>query len=123
MAKGLEALLGANLDVTKEVYISRLKTSFTVKALTNAETTKARLRATTGKDNVDATTLSYVMISMACVDPDFNDKALKAHYGASDDVDCVGKALLPGEIAKLTTEISNLSGFGNEEELLEEAKN
>ncbi|SDC86927.1 Phage XkdN-like tail assembly chaperone protein, TAC [Paenibacillus sp. CF095] len=123
MAKGLEALLGANLDVTKEVYIPRLKTTFTVKALTNAETAKARLRATTGKDNVDAMTLSYVMISMACVDPDFNDKALKAHYGASDDVDCVGKALLPGEVQKLTTEISTLSGFGNEEELLEEAKN
>lgn len=123
MAKGLEALLGASLDVTKEVYIARLKTSFTVKALTNAETMKARLRATTGKDNVDATTLSYVMITMACSDPDFNDKALKAHYGASDDVDCVGKALLPGEIAKLAEEISKLSGFGVDDEMIEEAKN
>lgn len=123
MAKGLDALLGATLDITKEVYIPRLKTHFTIKAMTNEETARARLRATTSKDNVDATQFGYATIAMACADPDFNDKALKAHYGATDDVDCVSKALLPGEISHLSEEITKLSGFGVTEEMIEDAKN
>lgn len=123
MAKGLDALLGATLDITKEVYIPRLKTHFTLKTLTNADVQRANLRATTGKGNVDATQLSYALISAACVDPDFNNKALKAHYGATDELDCVGKALLPGEITLLVQEVSKMSGHGVSDEVVEEAKN
>lgn len=127
MAKGLEALLGATLELTKEVYVARLKTHFTVKALSNEDMRKIGERSTIsdgkGGKKTDNDIFNGLVIVKGCVDPDFSDKALKAHYGASDDVDCVSKALLPGEMAKVLQAILDLSGFGNEEELIEDAKN
>jgi len=127
MAKGLEALLGATIDVQKPVYMARLKTEFTVKALSNEEMRSINMRATTvngkGEKKTDDQLLNALFIAKGCVDPDFNDKALKTHYGASDEADCVAKALLPGEIAKLVTAILELSGFGDDEEMIEDAKN
>ncbi|GIP55246.1 phage tail assembly chaperone [Paenibacillus vini] len=124
---GLEALLGATLDVQDTVYIPRLKTHFTVKALDQAEMTRARDQATIptrkGEKELDAQLFNAVLIARGCVDPDFADKALIAHYGASDAADCVTKALLPGEIAKVLTAIMKLSGFDDEEELIDDAKN
>ena len=127
MAKGLDALLGATLDLTKEVYISRLKAHFTVKALTNEDMRKIGERATVpdgkGGKKTDNDIFNALTIVKGCADPDFTDKALKAHYGAADEVECVTKALLPGEMAKILQAILDLSGFGNEDELIEDAKN
>lgn len=127
MGQGLDALLGATLDVQGTVYIPRLKTHFTVKALSNDELRRVNERATVpgskGAKQTDDQLLNALFIAKACVEPDFNDKALKAHYGATDEADCVVKALLPGETAKLLKEIMELSGFGNEDEVLEDAKN
>lgn len=127
MAKGLEALLGATLEMTKEVYIPRLKASFTVRALSNEDIRKINERATLpdgkGGTRKDDRIINALMVVKGCVDPDFNDKSLKAYYEASDEIDCVTKALLPGEFGKVLREVLNLSGFGNEEELIEEAKN
>lgn len=127
MAKGLEALLGATLELTKEVYISRLKTNFTIKALGNEDLRKINERATVfdgkGGKKVDNRTSHGLIVAKGCVDPDFNDKALKAKYEAVDEAECVFKALLPGEVDKLLDEILSLSGFGNEDELVEESKN
>lgn len=129
MAKksGLEALLGATLDVQDTVYIPRLKSNFTIKALDQTEMTRARDQATVptrkGEKDVDSQLLNAVLIVKGCVDPDFTDKALIAHYGATDAADCVMKALLPGEIVKVLGAIMKLSGFDDEEELIEDAKN
>lgn len=126
-SKGLDALLGASLEMESSVYIARLKTSFTIKALSNEDLRKANERATLpgprGEKKTDDQILNAQVIVKGCVDPDFTNKALKDHYGAADEVDCVYKALLPGEIAKLVQAILDLSGFGNEEELIEDAKN
>ncbi|MCG7386874.1 hypothetical protein [Paenibacillus sp. ACRRY] len=125
MAKGLDALLGAQLEVTDEVYIPRLKAKLTVKSLTNAELERVRLQATVGKNReLNDDLYNNLIIVQGCVDPDFSNKALLAHYGATDAADCVHKAILPGERAKLIGKILDLSGFGaDEEEELEEAKN
>ncbi|QOT13736.1 hypothetical protein JNUCC32_31100 (plasmid) [Paenibacillus sp. JNUCC32] len=127
MAKGLDALLGATLELTKEVYIARLKTHFTIKALGNEDLRRINDRASKpdGKGGMvtDDRMFNALVVVKGCVDPDFNDKALKSHYEAVDDVDCVTKALLPGEMAKVLRAILDLSGFGNEEELIEDAKN
>lgn len=124
---GLEALLGASLDVQDTVYIPRLKTHFTIKALDQMELTRVRDQATVptrkGEREIDGQMLNAAVIAKGCVDPDFADKSLIAHYGASDAVDCVSKALLPGEIAKVLTAIMKLSGFDDEDELIEDAKN
>jgi hypothetical protein len=127
MTKGLDALLGASLELTKEVYIPRLKTYFTVKAVNNDDLRRIGDRATKptskGGKTSDDQMFNALVVAKGCVDPDFNDKALKAHYGAADEADCVSKALLPGEMAKVLQAILDLSGFGNEDELVEDAKN
>ena len=124
---GLDALLGATLDITQQVHIKRLNASFTVKALGNEDLRKIGDRASKpdgkGGKTSDDQLFNALVIVKGCVDPDFNDKALKAHYGAADDADCVTKALLPGEMAKVLQAILDLSGFGNEDELGEDAKN
>ncbi|KAF6658862.1 phage tail assembly chaperone [Paenibacillus polymyxa] len=124
MTKGLEALLGATTDLQEEVYIPRLKTHFTIKALDEDAIERARAQATTGKDgSVDDALLNRLLIVKSAVDPDFNDKALKDHYEASDAADCVKKALLPGEQARLIQAVLALSGFVGDAELIQNAKN
>jgi hypothetical protein len=125
--KGLDALLGATLEQESQVYIARLKTHFTVKALSNEDLRKANDQATVpigrGEKKLDDQLFNAVVIVKGCADPDFSNKALIEKYGASDAADCVTKALLPGEMVKVLQAILDLSGFGNEEELIEEAKN
>lgn len=125
--RGLEALLGASLDVQETVYIPRLKTHFTVKALTSDELRRINERATIpgakGDKTIDNELLNALFIARGCVEPDFSNKALIQHYGATDDVDCVTKALLPGEVGKVMQAVLDASGFGDEEEMVEDAKN
>lgn len=125
--KGLDALLGATLEQESQVYLPRLKASFTVKALSNDALRKANDQATVptgrGEKRLDAQLFNAVVITKGCVDPDFSNKALIQKYEATDAADCVVKALLPGELVKLTQAIMDLSGFGNEDELVEDAKN
>ncbi|MDH2332509.1 phage tail assembly chaperone [Paenibacillus polymyxa] len=124
MAKGLEALLGATTDLQEEIYIPRLKTHFTIKALDEDSIERARAQATTGKDgSVDGALFNRLLIVKSAADPDFNDKALKDHYEASDAADCVRKALLPGEQTRLIQSVLALSGFVEDAELVEDAKN
>ncbi|MFK4304364.1 hypothetical protein ABH892_004504 [Paenibacillus sp. RC254] len=124
MAKGLEALLGATTDLKEEIYIPRLKTHFTITALDGETIERARSQATTGKDgSVDSSLFDRLLIVKSAVDPDFNDKALRDHYEASDASDCVKKALLPGEHSRLIQSILALSGFVEDAELVEDAKN
>lgn len=124
---GLDALLGATLDLRDTVYIPRLKTSFTIKALTDAELRSASEQATIpgakGAKSTDDRLFNALIIVKGCVDPEFSNKALQTHYGATDPADCVQKALLPGESAKVLAAILALSGFSNEEETIEDAKN
>jgi len=125
--RGLDALLGASLDVQELVYIPRLKTYFTVKALTSEEIRRVNERATIpsakGEKKIDGGLQNLLIIAKGCVEPEFSNKALIQHYGATDEADCVTKALLPGEVGKLVQAVLNASGFGDEEEMVEDAKN
>ncbi|MCD9024313.1 phage tail assembly chaperone [Cohnella silvisoli] len=125
--KGLDALLGATLDQQSQVYIPRLKTHFSVKALTSEELRKANDQATVptgrGERKLDNNLFNAVLVVKGCVDPDFSNKTLIQHYEATDAADCVTKALLPGEIVKLFQTVLDLSGFGDDDELIEDAKN
>ncbi|MGP0579198.1 phage tail assembly chaperone [Paenibacillus peoriae] len=124
MAKGLEALLGATTDLKEEIYIPRLKTSFTIRALDDDAIEKARAQATTGRSGeVDGALFNRGIIARGTIDPEFNAKELRDVYEASDAVDCVGKALLPGEQARIFKAILALSGFVGDDDLIEDAKN
>lgn len=126
----LKALLGATKDIKSEVFIARLGAHFTIRALDSAELESVRDQATfyTGsgarrEKKIDQQIFNCAVIAKACVDPAFNNAELMAKYEASDAADCVYKALLPGEITRLLDEILTLSGFGDEDEAIEDAKN
>lgn len=127
----LQALLGAKpaTEITNQVKIKRLGTEFTIKALTGEDIDKIRDQATYPTKNGKKTELKVneeevarLLIVKAVVEPNFADASLLNHFGASDEGECVQKALLAGEIATLQNEILMLSGFDDEEEI-EEAKN
>lgn len=115
----LQALLGANKNVTQDIAIRRLGVNFTVKALDESEITQINSECTfsdgKGGKRVDDKLVNASMIAKSCAEPNFADAALIAHYGATDAADCVKKALLAGEIAKLVEGILRISGFGDDE--------
>jgi len=124
---GLDALLGASVDQTAQVYIARLGVNFTVRALSNEDLRKANERATVlgtkGTKKLDDQLFNAHVIAKGCVDPSFADKRLIEKYEATDAADCIAKALLPGELARVIKAILEISGFGDEEALVDEAKN
>lgn len=119
----LEALLGADINVEEEVFIKRIGEYFTVKAIDGNTLEKLKEQAThyigKGKDRrpqLDNNELGRLLISEACIDPDFSDERLLKKYGASDAGDCVQKALLAGEINKLGDKVLEISGFIDDED-------
>lgn len=125
----LEALLGASTDIQKNVYMKRLDADFVIKALTGDKINSLREETTYTKvgkggktERVENTEeLGQLIVASACIEPDFSDEELMNHYKASSPGDCTQKALLAGEIAKLSSEIMDLSGF--EDDPIEEVKN
>lgn len=124
----LDALLGADINVEEDVFIKRLNTNFTVKAIDGDTLNKLQEQAThyVGKGNnrkaqLDQNELGRSLIAESCVNPDFgNDKLLKK-YGAAEKGECVQKALLAGEISKLSDKILEISGFTDDEDEVKNA--
>jgi hypothetical protein len=129
----LDALLKADLNIEKKVYIDRLKTHFTIRAVTSEDTEQIKEESThyTGKANKlvkkqDSIKGMYLTVLKGSVDPDFNDASLKEKAKVSTSWEVVKTLLLPGECQKLEQEILILSGFhddDSEEESFEEIKN
>ncbi|WP_246586616.1 phage tail assembly chaperone [Cytobacillus gottheilii] len=127
----LEALLGAELKIENDVFIKRLNTHFTVKAIDGQTINKLREQATyhvgKGKNKraeVNEEDFKGLLIATACVSPDFGNAKLLEKYGAKDAGDCVYKALLAGEITLLQDEILRASGYAEDtDEEIEEVKN
>lgn len=132
MTNALQALLGTKpaTEITDKVAIKRLKTQFTIKALTGEDIDAIQAQATriTRKGNkteqkVDENEASRLLVAKATIEPDFSNAELLKHYKAVDAGECVQRALLAGEIATLQQAILTLSGFGDLDEEIEEAKN
>ena len=126
----LAALLGADINVETAVPIQRLGVDLIVKAVDGKTIGRLNEQAThyTGKGakreaHVDEQKFGGNIIATACTNLDFGDAKLLEKYGASDPGDCVQKALLAGEIAKITKSIMEISGFDDFEEQVEDAKN
>lgn len=119
----LDALLAADLTIEKNVFIKRLGTHLTLKALDGKTFAKIRERATFG-GSVDETLLGALLIEKACTNVNFADPRLLEKYGAVDGADVVQKALLAGEIVHLMEVINDISGFNYDDaEAIEEVKN
>lgn len=126
----LEALLGADLDVKKEVFIKRLDTHFTIQPLSTAKMTALREQAThfvgkgkNRKKELDTEKFNGLLIASGVANPDFNNADLKKKYGAHDGSEVVQKALLAGEAITLQDEILRLSGFEDDDDAIDEIKN
>jgi hypothetical protein len=132
MAKddALQALLAADINVEEDVFIKRLNVHFRVKAITGNTLDKLREQAThyvgkgaNRKKQLDENEFSRLIIAEGCVSPDFSNPKLLEKYGATDAGDCVQKALLAGEIAKLSEKILEISGFADDDDDFEDVKN
>lgn len=118
----LDAFLKADMNVTKKVELKRLGIEIEVKGLDTKQVNRLRAQATfNGEINEDI--FGSLLVAKACVNMDFGDKKMLEHYEASDAADCVEKALLAGELAKLSQAVSEASGFDNLEGQVKAAKN
>ncbi|HLN61744.1 MAG TPA: hypothetical protein VK464_09350 [Symbiobacteriaceae bacterium] len=127
----LEALLSVDVVVPEdEVFIKRLNTYFKVKAPTAREykaLTDRSVRETgKGKNrtrNLELDKFQKLLVYTFTVNPDLSNPKLMERYGALAPEDVVEKALLPGEIDRLAERILELGGFGEEDDLVDDAKN
>ena len=120
----LQALLEAPVGpVLGKWACSRLNTEFTIRALDSNEFNQIQERATrftrnkrTGRmdRDIDATTMSLLTISMACVNPDFRANELGKRYPNKQAHEIVAAALLPGEVDALANKVMVLSGFNED---------
>lgn len=128
----LEALMGSTTEIEGAVHIPRLESDFTIKALTGSKINDLREQCTywkkTGnkgkKEKVENTEqLGQLIVAEACVEPDFANDDLMKKFGAVSPGDCTQKALLAGEIAKISSAIMELSGFEDDENEVDAVKN
>lgn len=127
--KLLEKLLSTPDEVTKQVYMKRFDTYFTVKAISSEEYSRLENRCKYPVKNkrthqieekTNQEMLSNLLIVTACVKPNWNEPRLLEKYGTSDPAKVIRKRLYIGEISQLTEAIMDASGF---DDGLEEAKN
>lgn len=124
MSDVLAKFLDAELTPEKDVYLKRFDATLRIRALSAQKIKQVRDQATRGKGGqFNPLDFSAGLIVAGTVNLDWNDKALKDKLGATDAVDAVQKRLLAGEIEYLAEEIARLSGFGNADDEVEEAKN
>lgn len=130
----LEALLNADTEIKKDIFLKRLDTHITVKAIDTKIFNEAKEQATiiSGRgakrvEKLDTAKLGAILVTKAVIDSPFGNRELMKKVGASDPVDCVEKVLLAGELLTLMSEIMDLSGFDGDGEVSEgallEAKN
>lgn len=123
----LQALLGADINIKEQVYIKRLDTNFTVKALDDETFNEIQEEATNyvgsgakQRKVVDESKLNTSIVAKAVVDENgeslFKNAKLLEKYGAKTAEECVRKALLVGEVATLVKAVLDISGFDNDVE-------
>jgi tryptophan synthase beta subunit len=123
----LQALLGADTNIKGQVYIKRLDTNFTVKALddeTFAEIQEEAANYVGQRKEIDESKLNSLLVAKAVVDENgealFKNAQLLEKFGAKTTEECVRKALLAGELLKIVKTVMDISGFNDD---VEEVKN
>jgi len=134
----LQAFLNSNPvdNLTAEVVVSdRFKDSegnllkFKIRAMNSDEFEDCRKKAMTisgGKRrNVELNLgkLNAAIVINCTLEPNFKDAESIQKLGCTTPEQYLNKVLLPGEIVELSSQIQQLSGFKDMDELVEEAKN
>lgn len=117
----LQALLSADSKPTKDIPMKRLGVDFQIQALDGKTINKIQEQCThyTGKGSkrekvMDEEQFGALVIQKACLIPDWSAKELIEKYGTPTEA--ILGLLLAGEIAKLSAEILEISGFDSDEE-------
>lgn len=133
-AKEQVDLLKMLLDVEdvpeKDVMMTRFGAPFRIRAIDGDLLNQIQEQCTysrigkKGKQekHLDETKFQAMIIEKACIAPNWGDKALLDKYKVFEGYEVISKRLLAGEIVKLSGEIMDLSGFG-EEDQIESVKN
>ncbi len=125
----LKALLSVEDTATKQEYIPRFKSYFTVKSITSDEYNKLvdrckypvkNKRTHQIEEKINQDKLSVLLIKEACVKPDWSNPQLLKKYNTDDPCVVINKRLLIGEITQLSSAIMDVSGFSDE---IEKIKN
>lgn len=125
----LKALLTTEDTATKQEYIPRFKSYFTVKSITSDEYNRLverckypvkNKRTHQIEEKINQDKLSLLLIQAACVKPDWSNPKLLEKYNTSDPCVVINKRLLIGEITQLSSAIMDISGFSDE---IEKIKN
>jgi hypothetical protein len=120
----LAALLAVDDKLEQDITMKRFGVDFTIKALDGALINSIQNQATffqgKGKNRekiLDEQKFQSLIIEKGCVNPNWNAKELKERYPeCPTTADIIQKRLLAGELARLTNEILDLSGFYDEED-------
>ena len=126
-------------DTTAEIYPSeRFRNAgkaFTIKAMTNARMKEYRRqtsrRLKNGQRDDDPIAFNVAIAIGQTVKPNLKSKELVDRLHAGSPENAIELILLPGEIAEISSQVMNLSGFGDDdvndgetpEKLVERAKN
>lgn len=117
----LDALLNVEDIPEKDVFMKRFGANFKIRAIDgdtlNRITEQATYRKTVKgevKKEVNENEFGSLIIKEGCVTPNWQDKRLLDKYNTIDPKDVIRKRLLAGEIASLSAEIMELSGFGDD---------
>ncbi|ASS74074.1 hypothetical protein CIG75_03125 [Tumebacillus algifaecis] len=128
----LEALLAVDAERAPEddVYLKRLNAKFRVRGPKQSEykATLERCVKETGKGknlrrSLDTDMFQKLIVYTFTVTPNLSDPKLMEKYGALVAEEVIEKALLPGEVDKLAERILELGGYGDDDDMVEDAKN
>ncbi|MGN7455497.1 phage tail assembly chaperone [Paenibacillus pasadenensis] len=117
----LHALLSADTRPQKDIPMKRLGVDFTIQALDGKTISRIQEQCThfAGKGSkrekiLDEEQFGALVIQKSCVVPDWTARELTEKYGTP--ADAIMGLLLAGEIARLSSEILEISGFDSDEE-------
>lgn len=134
----LQAFLNANPvdDLTAEVVVSdRFKDEkgnllkFKIRAMSSDEFEDCRKKSMSTivgkrrKVEMDLRKFNNSIVINNTIEPNFKDAESIKQLGCTTPEEYLNKVLLPGEIVELSSQIQQLSGFKDMDELVEEAKN
>ncbi|PQP89052.1 hypothetical protein [Paenibacillus sp. AR247] len=117
----LQALLSADSKPKRDIPMKRLGVDFQIQALDGKTIHKIQEQCThyTGKGAkrekvLDEEQFGALVIQRACLIPDWSARELIDKYGSPTEA--ILGVLLAGEIAKLSSEILEISGFDSDED-------
>lgn len=122
----IQSILTVDMTPEQDVFMKRFGANFRIKALDSRTIAHIRERASRpakgGGLMVDEEQFSLLMLEKGVTSPDWSNAQILEKFGPHA-VDAIKARLLPGEIARLNAEIMKLSGFGEEDEAIDDAKN